>query len=87
MPPAALTPIPSPTAPLSSLTSSTVAPPGPKPVDVFTKSAPAALARMHPATFCSSLSKAVSRMTLSATGRGLFRVSSRTAKISSSTRA
>ena len=42
-PPAALTPIASPTTRRISMTSAIVAPPGPKPVEVLTKSAPAAL--------------------------------------------
>ena len=43
IPPAALTPISLPTTYRIKVTSSTVAPDGPKPVDVFTKSAPASL--------------------------------------------
>ena len=42
-PPAAFTPISAPTTRRISATSATVAPPGPNPVEVFTKSAPAAL--------------------------------------------
>jgi hypothetical protein len=42
MPPEALTPISGPTASLSSRTSAAVASPLPKPVEVFTKCAPAA---------------------------------------------
>ena len=38
--------------------------PGPKPVDVFTKSAPAAWESTQAFTFSSSVSSAVSRMTL-----------------------
>src|SRR4029453_3697108 len=45
-------------------TSATVAPPGPKPVDVFTNSAAAALARVHAVTFSSSVRSAASMMTL-----------------------
>ena len=47
----AFTPIAGPTVRRISATSSTVAPPGPKPVEVFTKSAPAAFASSHAATF------------------------------------
>ena len=43
MPPAAFTPMPGPTTRRMSATSWAVAPPGPKPVDVLTKSAPAGL--------------------------------------------
>jgi len=51
------------TVPRINATSSTVAPPGPKPVEVFTKSAPASFANSDAATFCSSFSSAVSRIT------------------------
>jgi hypothetical protein len=47
-----------------SATSAAVAPPGPKPVDVFTKSAPAAFASVHAVTFSSSVSSAASMITL-----------------------
>jgi hypothetical protein len=40
-----------------------VAPPPPKPVEVFTKSAPAAFDSVQPMTFSSRDSSAVSRMT------------------------
>ena len=51
MPPEAFTPISGPTARRISSTSWTVAPPGPKPVEVFTKSAPATFASTHAAIF------------------------------------
>ena len=54
----------SPTTRRISATSATVAPPGPKPVDVFTKSAPAAFASVHAVTFSSSVRYAASMMTL-----------------------
>src|SRR6266508_2017410 len=60
-PPEAFTPISGPTVSRMSCTSSTVAPPPAKPVDVFTKSAPAALASVQPMTFSSCVSSAVSR--------------------------
>ncbi len=63
-PPAALTPISAPTTRRIKATSAAVAPPGPKPVDVFTKSAPAALASVHAVTFSSSVRSAASMMTL-----------------------
>ena len=63
-PPEALTPISGPTVSRMSCTSSTVAPPPAKPVDVLTKSAPAALASVLPITFSSRVSSDVSRMTL-----------------------
>src|SRR5579863_3553017 len=63
MPPEAFTPMTGPTARRISATSSTVAPAGPKPVEVLTNSAPASLARPHAVIFCSSVSKAVSRIT------------------------
>ena len=47
-----------------SATSSTVAPPGPKPVDVLMKSAPAAATSVDALTFSSSVRSAVSMMTL-----------------------
>src|SRR5207245_2153586 len=47
-----------------SATSATVAPPGPKPVEVFTKSAHASRARTQAFTFSSSVSSAASMMTL-----------------------
>ena len=63
-PPAAFTPMLSPTTRRISATSATVAPPGPKPVDVLTKSAPAALASVQAVTFSSSVSSAASMITL-----------------------
>ncbi len=63
-PPAALTPISGPTTRRISATSAAVAPPGPKPVDVFTKSAHAARAITHAFTFSSSVRSAASMMTL-----------------------
>ena len=63
-PPDALTPMSSPTTRRISATSAAVAPPGPKPVEVFTKSAPAAFASVQAVTFSSSVRSAVSMMTL-----------------------
>jgi hypothetical protein len=63
-PPAAFTPISSPTTRRMRATSAAVAPPGPNPVDVFTKSAAAAFASVHAVTFSSSVSSAASMMTL-----------------------
>src|SRR5262245_7355621 len=65
--PAAFTPTSSPTTRRISATSATVAPPDAKPVDVFTKSAPAALASVDAVTFSSSLNSAASMMTLLST--------------------
>ena len=45
-------------------TSAAVAPPDAKPVDVLTKSAPAALASVEAEIFCSSVSSATSMITL-----------------------
>ena len=59
MPPAALTPRRLPTVAARRRASSTVAPPGPKPVEVFTKSAPASSASRHPRTFSASVSSDV----------------------------
>ena len=65
MPPAALTPsFFAATVRLISATSAAVAPPGPNPVEVFTKSAPAFMLSSQPRIFSSSFSSAVSRMTL-----------------------
>ncbi len=63
-PPDALTPISSPTTRRINATSAAVAPPGPKPVDVFTKSAPAAFDSVQAVIFSSSVSSAVSMITL-----------------------
>src|SRR5947209_15169991 len=54
IPPAAFTPTRSPTTCRNRRTSSTVAPPGPNPVDVFTKSAPDAAAICAAIAFCAS---------------------------------
>src|SRR5438309_1947542 len=62
-PPAAFTPISGPTTRRISATSAAVAPPGPKPVEVLTKSAPAARAITHAFTFSSSASRAASMIT------------------------
>src|SRR3990172_2860586 len=64
MPPAALTPIPGPTVRRISSTSWAAAPPGPKPVEVLTKSAPAARAHQQARTFSSSVRSAHSKITL-----------------------
>jgi hypothetical protein len=50
------------------VTSSTVAPPGPNPVEVFTKWAPASLASETPTTFSSWVSAPVSRITFTRAG-------------------
>ena len=63
-PPDALTPISGPTVSRIRATSYTVAPPGPKPVEVLTKSALAFLAKEEAITFSSSVNSAVSSMTL-----------------------
>src|SRR3989442_7501601 len=57
MPPAALTPTSFPTTARISATSSAVAPAGPKPVEVFTKSAPAFLLATQARTFSSRVSR------------------------------
>ena len=80
-PPEALTPTSGPTTARIRRTSSTVAPPPPKPVEVLTKAAPAARAMAQPAIFSSRVSIAVSRMTL--TGRPC--AASTTARMSSKT--
>jgi hypothetical protein len=49
-------------------TSSTVAPPGPNPVDVLTKAAPASLASEQPTIFSSMVKPPVSRMTFTLAG-------------------
>ncbi len=64
MPPDALTPIDVPTVRRISATSATVAPALLKPVEVFTKSAPASCASRHASVFCASSSSAVSMITL-----------------------
>ena len=51
MPPAAFTPMVGPTTRRINATSSTVAPPGPKPVEVLTKSAPATFASWQAMTW------------------------------------
>ena len=69
-PPAALTPISGPTTRRMSATSATVAPPEAKPVEVLTKSAPAAFDSTQARTFSSSSSRAVSMMTLTTAPSG-----------------
>ncbi len=69
-PPAAFTPIAPPTTRRMRATSATVAPPFENPVDVFTKSAPAAFASVQAVTFSSSVSSAASMMTLLVTPHG-----------------
>jgi len=59
-PPEALTPSSDPTVRRISATSATVAPPFEKPVEVFTKSAPAFFAALHARTFSSSVNNTVS---------------------------
>ena len=68
-PPDALTPISSPTSRRISAMSSVVAPPGPNPVDVFTKCAPEIFDSVQPMIFSSALSAPVSRITLTRAGR------------------
>ena len=63
-PPEAFTPMAGPTVRRMRATSSTVAPPRLKPVEVLTKSAPAGTANWQASTFSSSVSRAVSMMTL-----------------------
>ena len=63
IPPEAFTPISGPTVMRINSTSCAVAPDGPNPVDVFTKSALAILASMHAITFWLSSRSAVSRIT------------------------
>ena len=82
IPPEAFTPSSSPTTPRMRATSSTVAPPVEKPVEVFTKSAPAFLAHRQAFTFCSSFKRQVSMMTFN---RALPRMASATVLISFST--
>ena len=61
MPPEALTPMSGPTVLRISAMSSTFAPAVEKPVDVFTKSAPAFAESSHARAFSSSVSRQVSR--------------------------
>ena len=83
MPPDALTPSRPPTVAAISETAWTVAPPaGWKPVDVLTKSAPAASAARQVPTIASSDSAADSMITLSTVGCG---TASRTAAMSACT--
>jgi len=82
-PPDALTPRLCPTVLLINETSSTVAPPFAKPVEVLTKSAPAFFEARHARTFSSSVSSAVSMMTLS--NIPFSCAASATARMSSST--
>ena len=63
-PPDAFTPISGPTTPRISFTSSSVAPPVEKPVDVLTKSAPASTESSHAFLFSWSVNKEVSMITL-----------------------
>ena len=82
MPPEALTPRASPTVARMSATAWVDAPPaGWKPVDVLTKSAPAAIDARQAATISSSVRAAASIMTLRTRGEGTTR---RTAAISPS---
>ncbi len=83
-PPAAFTPMPGPTTRRMRATSAAVAPPGPKPVEVFTKSAPAARESTQAFTFSSSVSRAVSMMTLTRAPAG--RQASTTPAMSRATR-
>ncbi len=82
-PPAAFTPISAPTTRRIRATSATVAPPDAKPVDVLTKSAPAALLSVEAVTFSSSVSSAASMITLLTTPH--CRQASTTASMSRST--
>src|SRR5665647_1415240 len=83
MPPDALTPSRPPTVAAISSTACTVAPPpGWNPVEVFTKSAPAASAARQAPITCASLSAADSMITLSSTVAG---TAARTAAMSAST--
>ena len=80
MPPEALTPRRPPTVLAMSSTAWTLAPPdGWKPVEVLTKSAPAASDARHAATISSSVRAAASMMTLTTVGAG---AAARTAAIS-----
>ena len=67
MPPAALTPMSGPTAFRMSRTSSTVAPPAPKPVEVFTKSKPTLFAILQPRTISAFVRLQHSRISFSVT--------------------
>src|SRR5205823_7190034 len=80
-PPDAFTPTSSPTTWRMSAMSSAVAPPGPKPVEVFTKAAPAAFDSAQPMIFSSRVSPPVSRITF--TGFGF--AASTTSRMSHST--
>src|SRR5699024_9920967 len=83
IPPEALTPRRAPTVLRIRATACSLAPPaGWKPVDVFTKSAPARSAASQTATICSSVRAADSMITFSTTGA---LATSRTARISCST--
>lgn len=83
MPPLAFTPSRPPTVSAISRTACALAPPaGWKPVEVFTKSAPAFSAARQHSTIASSLSAADSRMTLSSARSP---TASRTAMMSAST--
>src|SRR5450759_902711 len=85
MPPDALTPRRPPTVFAMRSTTWALAPPaGWKPVDVLTKSAPAASAAWHTATICSSVSTADSMMTLRTRSAG---TAPRTAAMSACTAA
>ncbi len=82
-PPAAFTPISAPTTRRISATSAAVAPPEAKPVEVFTKSAPAAFESVHAVIFSSSVNSAASMITLLTTPA--WRTGSTTASMSRST--
>ena len=84
-PPDALTPMRSPTVRRISAMSAAVAPPLLKPVEVFTKSAPARFDASHARTFSASVSRHVSRITFSR-APSLWQVSA-TAAMSRSTAA
>ena len=55
-----------------SAMSSTVAPPGPNPVEVLTKAAPASLDSVQPMIFSSVVSAPVSRITFTLAGCAAF---------------
>ena len=64
-----------------SATSAAVAPPGPKPVEVFTNSAPPAFETTHAFTFSSSVSRAASMITFTiAPPRWLASTTARTSR-------
>ena len=81
-PPEAFTPILFPTHSRIRRTASTVAPPVEKPVDVFTKSAPAAKAQAHALRISSSVSRQISKITFT---KALPSAAATTALMSAST--